>query len=52
MAFYGIDLGTTYASVALAHRGVARMIPLESGGVTLAVRVRERVPEGVLVGVG
>lgn len=39
MAFYGIDLGTTYASVALAHRGVARMIPLESGGVTLATTV-------------
>ena len=39
MAFYGIDLGTTYASVALAHRGVARMIPLESGGVTLASTV-------------
>lgn len=39
MAFYGIDLGTTFASVALAHRGVARMIPLESGGVTLASTV-------------
>lgn len=39
MAIYGIDLGTTYASVALAHRGVARVIPLESGGVTLASTV-------------
>ena len=39
MAFYGIDLGTTYASIALAHRGVVRMIPLESGGVTLASTV-------------
>ena len=36
MAFYAIDLGTTFSSVAYAERGVARLVPLESGGFTMA----------------
>ncbi len=39
MAFYGIDLGTTFSSVAVASRGVTRVVPLEAGGVTLASTV-------------
>ncbi len=39
VALYGIDLGTTFASVAVADRGVARMVPLEDRGVTLATAV-------------
>lgn len=36
MAFYAIDLGTTFSSVAYAERGVARLVSLESGGFTMA----------------
>lgn len=36
MAYYGIDLGTTYCSVAVASRGVVTRVPLERGGFTLA----------------
>ncbi|MFO0608768.1 MAG: Hsp70 family protein [Polyangiales bacterium] len=36
MAFYGIDLGTTFSSVAYAERGAVRVVPLELGGPTLA----------------
>lgn len=39
MAFYGIDLGTTFCSVAVAERGVARVVPLERGAPTLASTV-------------
>ncbi len=31
MAIYGVDLGTTFCSVAYAARGVAVVVPLESG---------------------
>ncbi|MFO0645807.1 MAG: Hsp70 family protein [Polyangiales bacterium] len=36
MAFYAIDLGTTFSSVAYAERGVVRLVPLEHGGFTMA----------------
>ena len=36
MAVYGIDLGTTFCSVAWSDGGPARVVPLERGGVTLA----------------
>lgn len=36
MAIYGIDLGTTYCSVAYVERGQPRLVPLENGGPTLA----------------
>jgi len=36
MAYYGIDLGTTYCSVAVSARGVVTRVPLERGGFTLA----------------
>ncbi len=39
MAFYGIDLGTTFSSVAYAERGVVSLVPLERGGFTLASTV-------------
>ena len=36
MAVYGIDLGTTYCSVAYVERGQPRLVTLENGGPTLA----------------
>lgn len=36
MAVYGIDLGTTYCSVAYVERGQPRLVTLEGGGPTLA----------------
>ncbi len=36
MAIYGIDLGTTYCSVAYVERGQPRLVTLENGGPTLA----------------
>lgn len=36
MAIYGIDLGTTYCSVAWSNGGIATLVALERGGVTLA----------------
>jgi molecular chaperone DnaK (HSP70) len=36
MAIYGIDLGTTFCSVAYVDRGVARCVPLERARPTLA----------------
>ncbi|MBI5514025.1 MAG: Hsp70 family protein [Deltaproteobacteria bacterium] len=36
MAIYGIDLGTTFCSVAYVDRGVARCVPLERARSTLA----------------
>ncbi len=39
MAFYGIDLGTTFCSVACADRGVVRLIALDRGAFTMASTV-------------
>ena len=36
MAVYGIDLGTTFCSVAYVERGQPRLVTLEHGGPTLA----------------
>nr|MBK7064532.1 Hsp70 family protein [Deltaproteobacteria bacterium] len=36
MAVYGIDLGTTFCSVAYVERGQPRLVTLEGGGPTLA----------------
>jgi molecular chaperone DnaK (HSP70) len=46
MAVYGIDLGTTFSSVAYVERGVARVIPLESGRPTLASLCLFTAPHG------
>jgi len=53
MAIYGIDLGTTFSSVAYVERGVSRVIPLELGRPTLASLCLFTAPHGaptVLVG--
>ena len=54
MAFYGIDLGTTFSSVAYAERGVVKMVRLEQGAVTLASAVlldgRDEAAPRVVVG--
>lgn len=54
MAFYGIDLGTTFSSVAYAERGIVRVVPLEAGGPTLASQLlldaRETTAPRVVVG--
>lgn len=39
MAFYGIDLGTTFCSVAFSERGAVTLVPLERGTKTLASTV-------------
>ena len=36
MAIYGVDLGTTFSSVAWVDRGNAVVVPLESGRATLS----------------
>ncbi len=52
MAIYGIDLGTTYCSVAYVERGQPRLVTLESGGPTLAslVLLTSRPTPRALVG--
>jgi molecular chaperone DnaK (HSP70) len=53
MAFYGIDLGTTFSSVALAERGVARLVPLEhrfAMASTVLLDGRQRDAPRVVVG--
>jgi molecular chaperone DnaK len=52
MAIYGVDLGTTFCSVAYFEQGHARMVPLEGGGATLAslVLLREQPTLSATVG--
>ena len=46
MAIYGIDLGTTFSSVAYVARGVSQVIPLELGRPTLASLCLFTTPHG------
>jgi molecular chaperone DnaK (HSP70) len=54
VAVYGIDLGTTYCSVAYVERGQARLVTLERGGPTLAslVLLTTRGAPRAVVGAG
>ncbi len=52
MAIYGLDLGTTYCSVAYIDRGVPRVVTLEHGGPTLASMVLLTTRRGARAVVG
>lgn len=54
MAFYGVDLGTTFCAAGVARRGVVTRVGLERGGVTLAstVLLDDRDPSAPRVSLG
>jgi molecular chaperone DnaK (HSP70) len=54
MAFYGVDLGTTFCAAGVARRGVVTRVGMERAGVTLAstVLLDDRDPEHPRVALG
>lgn len=54
MAFYGVDLGTTFCAAGVARRGVVTRVPMERAGVTLAstVLLDDRDPSAPRVALG